>query len=95
MRERSGGLWFEASLGKEFVRPYLKKAHHKNGLVEWLKVKALSSNPNTTKKKNKKRKKNSVNSEIHIWLKELSGMKTNKQYPQRKTKRNFNSVDLL
>jgi hypothetical protein len=56
MRERSGGLWFEASLGKEFVRPYLKKAHHKNGLVEWLKVKALSSNPSTSHRHTKKDK---------------------------------------
>jgi hypothetical protein len=27
------------------VRPYLKKTHYKKGLVEWLKVSALSSNP--------------------------------------------------
>jgi hypothetical protein len=26
---------FEAS---QFIRPYLKKTHHKKGLVEWLKV---------------------------------------------------------
>jgi hypothetical protein len=26
--------------GKQFVRPYLEKTHHKNELVEWLKVKA-------------------------------------------------------
>jgi hypothetical protein len=25
-------------LGKQFARPYLKKAYHKIGLVEWLKV---------------------------------------------------------
>jgi hypothetical protein len=31
-----------------------KKTHHKNGLIEWLKVKALSSNPSTTGKKKKK-----------------------------------------
>jgi hypothetical protein len=31
----------------------LKKTHHKKGLVEWLKVEALSSNPNTAKKKKK------------------------------------------
>jgi hypothetical protein len=30
-----------------------KKTHHKNGLIEWLKVKALSSNPSTTGKKKK------------------------------------------
>jgi hypothetical protein len=34
-------------------RPYLEKTHHKKGLVEWLKVKALSSNPSTAKKKKK------------------------------------------
>jgi hypothetical protein len=32
-------------------RSYLEKHHHKKGLVQWLKVKALSSNPNTIKKK--------------------------------------------
>jgi hypothetical protein len=31
------------------MRPYLE--NHKNGLVEWLKVQALSSNPNPQKKK--------------------------------------------
>jgi hypothetical protein len=36
------------------VRPYLKKTHHRKGLVEWLKVKALSSNPSTAKKKKKR-----------------------------------------
>jgi hypothetical protein len=30
--------WFKATLGKQFERPYLEKAHHKKGLVEWLKV---------------------------------------------------------
>jgi hypothetical protein len=30
------------------ARPYFKKTHHKKGLVKWLKVKALSSNPSTT-----------------------------------------------
>jgi hypothetical protein len=24
-------------LGKQFSRPYLKKVHHKKGLLEWLK----------------------------------------------------------
>jgi hypothetical protein len=33
------------------VRPYLEKPFTKTGLVEWLKVKALSSSPSTTKKK--------------------------------------------
>jgi hypothetical protein len=30
-----------------------KNTHHKKGLVEWLKVKALSSNPSTTKESSK------------------------------------------
>jgi hypothetical protein len=30
--------WFEASRGKRFTRPYLKKTHHKKGLVAWRKV---------------------------------------------------------
>jgi hypothetical protein len=30
------------------MRPYLDKTLHKKGLVEWLKIKVLSSNPNTT-----------------------------------------------
>jgi hypothetical protein len=33
------------------MRPYLEKTLLKKGLVEWLKAKALSSNPNTTQKK--------------------------------------------
>jgi hypothetical protein len=32
-------------------RPYLEKIHHKKGLMEWLKVKALSPSPSTEKKK--------------------------------------------
>jgi hypothetical protein len=28
--------------------PYLEKIHHRKGLVEWLKVEALSSNPSAT-----------------------------------------------
>jgi hypothetical protein len=31
------------------ARPYLEKTYHKKGLVEWLKVQALSSNPSTLK----------------------------------------------
>jgi hypothetical protein len=45
-------LQFEASLGKQFGKPYPKKTlSQKTGLVEWLKVKALSLSPSTTKKK--------------------------------------------
>jgi ribosomal protein S21 len=39
------------------MRSYLKKPFTKTGLVEWLKVKALSSNSSTTKKKKKKERK--------------------------------------
>jgi hypothetical protein len=35
------------------VRPYLEKTFHKKELAEWLKVKDLSSNPSTAKKKKK------------------------------------------
>jgi hypothetical protein len=45
------GLRFEASLGKQLARPYLEKTLHKKGLMEWHKVKALSSSPSTTKEK--------------------------------------------
>jgi hypothetical protein len=38
------------------ARPYLEKPFTKIGLVEWLKMKALSSSPSTAKKKEKKRK---------------------------------------
>jgi hypothetical protein len=34
-----------------FSRPYLENTHHKKGLAEKLKVKALSSSPSTEKKK--------------------------------------------
>jgi hypothetical protein len=36
--------------------PISKKIHHKKALVEWLKVKALSSSPCTAKKKKKQNK---------------------------------------
>jgi hypothetical protein len=35
------------------MRPYLEKPFTKIGLVEWVKVKTLSSSPSTEKKKNK------------------------------------------
>jgi hypothetical protein len=38
------------------MRPYLKKPFTKIGLVEWLKMKALSSNPNTAKKRERFRR---------------------------------------
>jgi hypothetical protein len=54
VRQRSEGSQFEVSPSKKIVRPYLGKPFTKIELVEWLKVKALSSSPNTTKKKNQK-----------------------------------------
>jgi hypothetical protein len=42
------------------MRPYLEKSFTKIGLVEWLKVKALSSSPSTTKKKNPNNKNQMV-----------------------------------
>jgi hypothetical protein len=30
--------WFEASPGKQFMRPYLENTQNKKGLVEWLKM---------------------------------------------------------
>jgi hypothetical protein len=39
------------------VRSYLEKPFTKIGLVEWLKVKAMSSSPSTEKDKKKKKKK--------------------------------------
>jgi hypothetical protein len=42
------------------VRPYLEKPFIKIGPVEWLKVKALSSNPSPTKKKSSKKRRRSV-----------------------------------
>jgi hypothetical protein len=36
------------------MRPYLEKLFTKIGLVEWFKVKALSSSPSPAKKKKKK-----------------------------------------
>jgi hypothetical protein len=45
-----------------------KKKITKTGLVEWLKVKALSSNSSTTKKKNGNRANNPINK----WANELN-----------------------
>jgi hypothetical protein len=39
------------------VRPYLNKTLHQKGLVEWLKVKVLSPNPSTARKKREKKEK--------------------------------------
>jgi hypothetical protein len=40
------------------MRLYLKKPFTKIGLVEWLKVKALSSSPSITKTNKQKKQKN-------------------------------------
>jgi hypothetical protein len=45
-----GVFQFEVSPGKKLARLYLENTHHKKGLVEWLRVWVLSSNPSTTKK---------------------------------------------
>jgi hypothetical protein len=45
------------------VRPYLKKPFIKIGLVESLKVKALSSSPSTAKKKEERKKRLSTHLE--------------------------------
>jgi hypothetical protein len=44
---------------RQIVRETLsqKKTHHKKGLLEWLKVKALRSSPSTTKEKKRKQNK--------------------------------------
>jgi hypothetical protein len=38
------------------MRPCLENTHHKKGLVEWLKVKALSSKSSTTRKQKQQQK---------------------------------------
>jgi hypothetical protein len=50
------GCGSKLAQANSFTRPYLKKHFTKIGLVEWLKVKILSSTPGTTKKKKRKRK---------------------------------------
>jgi hypothetical protein len=60
-RQRSGGSRFEASLGKQFVRPYLeKKLITKQGLWNGSndranKHDAMSSNPMAPKKKKERK----------------------------------------
>jgi hypothetical protein len=44
----------EASLDKYVLKTLSRKYLTQKGLVEWLKVQALSSSPGTTKKKKKK-----------------------------------------
>jgi hypothetical protein len=45
--------------GQIICKTLSQKNHHKKGLVEWLKVKALSSSPSTKKKKKKPHRKSS------------------------------------
>jgi hypothetical protein len=40
------GITVQSQPGKYFMRPYIKKPFTKIGLVEWLKVNALSSRGN-------------------------------------------------
>jgi hypothetical protein len=67
-RWRSGGSLFKASLG-QIVRKTRSpnKPITKTGLVEWLKVKVLSSNPSKAKIK-KKKKETKVNKQ---WVRGL------------------------
>jgi hypothetical protein len=44
----------QGQLGQIVHETYLKKTLHKKGLVEWLKVQALSSDSSTIKKERKK-----------------------------------------
>jgi hypothetical protein len=54
------------------VRLYLGKPFTKIGVVEWLKVKALSSSPSTTKKKKKKKRLGRTRPAVFIsWSKVL------------------------
>jgi hypothetical protein len=43
-------LWFKGSGENCSIRPFLKKPFTKIRLVEWLKVKTLSSSPSTANK---------------------------------------------
>jgi hypothetical protein len=49
------------------VRPYLEKPFTKIGLAEWLKVKALSSNPTPPPKKKKKAWGTLLSCKISVW----------------------------
>jgi hypothetical protein len=53
MRQRSGGSRFEASPGQIVHETLSQKYPSKKGLVEWLRVQALSSSPTSAKKKKK------------------------------------------
>jgi hypothetical protein len=63
-------MWFEASPGPVVHKTYLRKAHHKKGLV-WScsrgkaqQVEALSSNPRAAKKKKRRRIKRIMDQNI-------------------------------
>jgi hypothetical protein len=51
----SGGSRFESTQANSLWDSYLEKTDHKKGLVEWLKVQALSLNPSTGKKQKTKK----------------------------------------
>jgi hypothetical protein len=50
--QRSGSSQFKVSPRENSSLDPISKKNHKKVLVEWLKVKALSSTPSTEKKKN-------------------------------------------
>jgi hypothetical protein len=51
------------------MRPYLEKPLQKKGLVEWLKVKTLNSNPSISTKQNKtKQNKTKLHLQFRVCL---------------------------
>jgi hypothetical protein len=54
---RSGGARFKANPRQIVLETQFLKTLHKKGLVEWLKVKILSSSPSSAKKKKTKKTK--------------------------------------
>jgi hypothetical protein len=78
-------------------RPYLEKTLHKKGLMEWLKVKALRSSPNTSKrKKTESRRMTQVVGSLHRKCKTLSSTPVLKKIQKTKPykKRKNDKLDL-
>jgi hypothetical protein len=68
-------LQLEASLGKQFTRPCLEKnpiTKEGWGLVEWLKVSALSSSPSTAKPNQTKQNKTTSSTVLSFLLYSLA-----------------------
>jgi hypothetical protein len=60
------------------VRPYLEKPLTKKGLVQWLKVKALSSSPSTAKQQQKNEDQKCRTGPIRGWILVGTGKVTRK-----------------